>query len=86
MWGSTGRVPLSTCETVATETPALRATSAIVANGFPPSLVPPTAEGRPAGTVSHSEARVNACASVYVLATHPPGRSRPPDIVALHTP
>ncbi|GGQ64855.1 hypothetical protein GCM10010267_30290 [Streptomyces griseorubens] len=31
MWGSTGRVPFSTCETVATETPALRATSAMVA-------------------------------------------------------
>ncbi|GHF88996.1 hypothetical protein GCM10018783_69470 [Streptomyces griseosporeus] len=30
MWGSTGRVPFSTCETVATETPAERATSAMV--------------------------------------------------------
>ena len=31
VWGSTGRVSFSTCETVATDTPALRATSAMVA-------------------------------------------------------
>ncbi|GGV19355.1 hypothetical protein GCM10010260_69110 [Streptomyces filipinensis] len=35
MWGSTGRVPFRTWETVATETPALRATSAMVAIASP---------------------------------------------------
>ncbi|GGJ54223.1 hypothetical protein GCM10010121_076070 [Streptomyces brasiliensis] len=45
MWGSTGRVPFSTWETVATETPALRATSAIVGMVLPPD----TRTGSPCG-------------------------------------
>ncbi|GAA2507212.1 hypothetical protein GCM10010276_60240 [Streptomyces longisporus] len=68
MWGRTGRVSFRTCETVATETPALRATSAMVAIASP-FLGPAPFDGTaclPAGTVSHPRSRVNACANVYV--------------------
>ncbi|GGQ40656.1 hypothetical protein GCM10010279_57820 [Streptomyces mutabilis] len=103
---------LSTCETVATETPALRATSAMVGIDGSPLRVRPRGPPVPAyarigrrtataywpGPYPITGGRVNACAIACATrsvghrirparpATHPAGRLRPPDIVALHTP
>ncbi|GAA3557281.1 hypothetical protein GCM10022295_44100 [Streptomyces osmaniensis] len=70
--GSTGRVSFSTWETVATDTPARRATSAMVAiETLSLSVTPrrpvPGRRSSLAGKVSHPQPDVNACAIVYVL-------------------
>src|SRR5271166_5153340 len=64
--GATFRVRLTTCETVETETPASRATSAIVATPPPEWCAPSFAPGGVEPGLCDKVARRNVCAIVYM--------------------